>query len=84
MFVVVLAIVVFRAQVLASQTALFFFMLLLVLLFWHHMALFIPLQSVSIVVIVVIGVVVSVIVDTRLSFVKEAMTTITLLNSYII
>ena len=45
------------------------------------MALFIPLQSVSIVVIVVIGVVVSVIVDTQLSFVKEAMTTITLLNS---
>ena len=45
------------------------------------MALFVLLQSVSIVVIVVIGVVVSVIVDTRLSSVKEAMTTITLLNS---
>ena len=45
------------------------------------MALFVLLQSVSIVVIVVIGVVVSVIVDTRISFVKEAMTTITRLNS---
>ena len=56
------------------------FLLLVVLLLWYHMGLFMPLQSASIVVIVVIGVVVSVIVDMRPSFVKEAMTTITLLT----
>ena len=44
------------------------------------MALFIPIQAASIVALVVIGVVVSVIVDMRPSFIKEAMITITLLT----